>query len=134
MESFLVEIFREDSFPSKPVVDRAHHTLRPLAKWAPASHDCTPASLLDKIQISFYPDLSIDLVWKRAAFNLVKKQLWEAGLKYSFAYPAMLRFTFSGSRHEFKSSQNASDFVRANIKTLEAPNDMVSKDIPILEE
>lgn len=54
-------------------------------------------------KISFYPDLSIDLVRRRAVFNPVKKQLQEAGVKYSLAYPATLWLTLNRSKHEFKS-------------------------------
>ncbi|KAJ8247994.1 hypothetical protein GJAV_G00236970 [Gymnothorax javanicus] len=54
---------------------------------------------------------SADLLRRRAEFNPVKKQLHQAGVKFSLAHPATLRFSFNGVRHEFKSPENATAFV-----------------------
>ena len=86
-------------------------------------------------KISFYPDLSIDLVQRRTAFNPVKKQLQEVGVKYLLAYPATLWFTLSRSKHEFKSPRDAAAFVDSNIKkTGEAPGATGSDVMPALED
>ena len=57
------------------------------------------------------------------------------GVKYSLAYPATLRFTLNGSKREFKSPQDAADFVKANTgKTADAPEITGSDDMPVLED
>lgn len=62
-------------------------------------------------KVSFFPDISADLLRRRAEFIPVKKQLHQAGVKFSLAHPATLRFSFNDSRHEFKSPEAASAFV-----------------------
>jgi hypothetical protein len=69
-------------------------------------------------KISFYPDLSADLLRRRAAFLPVKKQLREAGVKYSLLHPARLRFVFNGKKLEFADPSKAAAFAKSNISTV----------------
>ena len=103
------------SFPHEPEVESAHPTLRPpqsngpplamiacLHSYRTARSDSAPVLgawaavdiLWDEDQL--WPQC--DLVWKRAAFNLVKKQLHETGQKYSLAYSVGLHTSLSHSR------------------------------------
>uniref|UniRef100_A0A3B5B3W5 L1 transposable element RRM domain-containing protein n=1 Tax=Stegastes partitus TaxID=144197 RepID=A0A3B5B3W5_9TELE len=44
--------------------------------------------------VSFFQDLSQDVIQKRKKFDGVKRKLQEKGLRYTMIYPAMLRFCF----------------------------------------
>lgn len=154
METFLVEVFGEGSFPHKPTVGHAHRTLRPPQKNEPPRvmiaclHHYRAKELILPLsgkragqltyqgqKISFCLDLSIELDQRRAAFNPVKKQFQVAGVKYSLAYPAMLWLTINSSKHEFRSSQDALAFVKAKVeKTGKAPAATESDDMPTLED
>ncbi len=66
-------------------------------------------------KISFFPDVSADLMLTRAEFSPVKKQLHQAGTKFSLVHPATLQFFINGSKHEFKSPEEASAFLARHI-------------------
>lgn len=156
MESVLLEVFGEDNFPRRPEVDRAHCTLRP-----PPPPNAPPRAMIGRLhhcktrelvlkqsyerlgqltyrgnKVSFFPDLSTDLLRRRAAFNPVKKQLHQAGVKFSLAHPATLCFSFNESRHEFKSPEDVSAFITCYmLPAAAAPTtDTEPKDMPPLEE
>ena len=62
-------------------------------------------------EISFYPDLSADLLHRRTTFLPVKNQLREAGVKYSLLHPARLQFVFDGKKQEFANPSEAAGLV-----------------------
>lgn len=151
VESFLVEVFGKDSFPREPQVDRAHRTLRPPQPNGPPRamivrlHHYQTRELILRLswersgklmfrghKISFYQDLSADLVRRRAVFIPAKRQLHAAGVKFSLAYPATLRFSFKGARHEFKSAQDAETYIAANVLP-STKNLTHTDDMPALE-
>lgn len=148
METLLAEVFGGDSFPVKPTVDlRSPQPNRPPRAMIALLHHYRMRELILCLsweqagqltyrgqKISFYPDLSSNLVRRRAAFNPVKKQLQVAGVKYSFAYPATLWFTLNGSKQEFKSPQDASAFVKANTEKIGKCRGSQSVDMPKLED
>lgn len=59
-------------------------------------------------KVSFFPDISAGLFWNKAEINTVKKQLHVAWYQVQ---SVSIRFSFNGSRHVFKSPENASAFV-----------------------
>lgn len=134
MENLLLTVFGADNFTKPPEVDRAHRSLRPLDLTKPPRamivrlHHYRTKELVLRLawqhsgqlsynghKLSFYPDLSADLVQRRAAFIPVKKLLRQAGVTYSLVHPATLRFTFNGVHHQFKSPQDALTFVQEHI-------------------
>ena len=64
-------------------------------------------------KIMIFPDLSPTLHQKRMAFNPLKKQLRQAGVKYGMLYPATFRVDLrSGGSKSFTSVEAAHSFLR----------------------
>ena len=61
--------------------------------------------------VSFFQDLSQDVIQKRKKFDGVKKKLQEKGLRYTMVYPAMLRVVADNTRHTFTSPEDAGAFL-----------------------
>lgn len=66
-------------------------------------------------RISFFQDLSQDVIQRRKKFDGVKKRLQEKGLRYTMAYPAILRVVVENVRHTFASPEEVADFISTRI-------------------
>lgn len=62
-------------------------------------------------RISFFQDLSQDVIQKHKKFDGVKKKLQEKGLRYTMVYPAVLRVVADNVRHIFPSPEEVMDFI-----------------------
>ncbi|KAI4905537.1 hypothetical protein NFI96_005441 [Prochilodus magdalenae] len=106
VERLLPQLFGEEHFPAPVVIERAHHLgkavecVRPiLVKFLNYRDKDKVLRLvrnrgtvyLDTNRISFYPDYSIEVQRRMAAFNEVKKKLQEKNTEYASRYPAKLR-------------------------------------------
>lgn len=120
----------------KPVLDRAHRTLRAKPKDGEPPRplimrvnlfqvrnqilrragEASPLSYMGR-RISIYPDFTPAVAKKRAAFATVKKELHSCpNVKFGL-YPTTLRITLpSGQTHRFEDPAIASDFIKTNIK------------------
>lgn len=152
METLLVEVFGADKFPKPPEVDQAHRSLRPLDLTKPPRamivrlHHFRTKELILRLawqhsgqlsyghKISFYPDLSADLLQRCAAFMPVKKLLREPHLSYSLVHPATLRFTFNGVEQKFKSPLEANAFVQGHIASRRASTPVIFEPTEITEQ
>lgn len=131
IEILLLEVFGEQSFTRKPEVDRAYLSLAPPPKpnQAPRTfivrmHHYQTRELVLRLarekgqvlykgtRIHFYPDVSVEVAKRRAAFNQVKAQLRGAGIEFGLLFPARLRINHDGTRHFFDCPQRALEFVR----------------------
>ncbi|RXN21014.1 putative transposase element L1Md-A101/L1Md-A102/L1Md-A2 [Labeo rohita] len=131
MEELLLEVFGKESFAKPPVVDRAHRSLAPPPRphQAPRPfivqlHHYQTRELILRLtrekgqllykgsRIHFYPDVSVEVAKRRAAFNPIKAQLREAGIEFGLLFPARLRITHNGVRHFFDSPQQATEYIQ----------------------
>lgn len=62
-------------------------------------------------RISFFQDLSQDVLQQRRRFDMVKKQLQERGMSYSMLYPATLKVSANNRSHTFTSPDAAAAFL-----------------------
>ena len=62
-------------------------------------------------RISFFQDLSQDVLQQRRKFDMVKKQLQEQGMSYSMVYPATLKVSVNNRSHTFTSPDAAAAFL-----------------------
>ncbi|KAG7999513.1 LINE-1 retrotransposable element ORF1 protein [Nibea albiflora] len=62
-------------------------------------------------RVSFFQDLSQDIIQRRKKFDGVKKQLQEKGLRYTMIYPAVLRVVADNIRHAFTSPEEVRSFI-----------------------
>lgn len=65
-------------------------------------------------KISFYQDLSQEVLQQRRKFDTVKKQFHQRGLLYSMLYPASLKVTVNNRSHIFTSPDAAAEFLEAD--------------------
>lgn len=127
------------SLDEKPMLDRAHRSLRPRAKDATApprpfivcvnqfqirNDILRKARELSSLhyngrRVFIFPDFTAAVAKKRAAFATVKKALHSCpGVKFGLIFPAILRVTLSnGQLRTFEDPELAMDFVRDNLKT-----------------
>ena len=121
----------------KPMLDRAHRTLRTKPKDGEPPRplvmrvnlfqvrnqilrragEASPLSYMGR-RISIFPDFTPAVAKKRAAFATVKKELHSCpNVKFGLLYPATLRITLPGGQtHRFEDPALASDFIEKNIK------------------
>lgn len=70
-------------------------------------------------QIFIFPDYSIDLSRRRAAFNGIKKLLQEKdGVRYGLIYPARFRISMNGETKVFDSPESAKTFIESKFGPL----------------
>ena len=122
---------------NKPMLDRAHRTLRAKPKDGEPprplvirvnlfqvrnqilrrARDASPLSYMGR-RISIYPDFTPAVAKRRAAFASVKKELHSCpNVKFGLLYPATLRITLPGGQtHRFEDLALALDFIEKNIK------------------
>ncbi|KAI4832981.1 hypothetical protein KUCAC02_015915 [Chaenocephalus aceratus] len=136
----LQEILRLDE---KPLLDRAHRTLRDRPREGDAPRpfvvrvhyfhirneilrragELSPLLCQGK-RISIFADYTSTVAKKRAAFGTVKRQLHSCpGIKFGLLYPAVLRITLpSGDTHRFEDPTAANDFVNTKLKKAVTPS------------
>lgn len=127
----------------KPVLDRAHRTLRIRPKEGEPprplvirvnlfqvrnqilrqAREASPLLFMGR-RISIFPDFTPTVAGKRAAFAKVKKELHSCpNIKFGLLYPATLRITLPGGQtHRFEDPALASVFVEKNIKKVVTPD------------
>ncbi|KAK7906782.1 hypothetical protein WMY93_015394 [Mugilogobius chulae] len=62
-------------------------------------------------KISFFPDLTRDVVEKRKKFTDVRRKLHDLDIRFTLAYPAVLRFTWKGEKKRFDDPRKAMDLI-----------------------
>ncbi len=67
--------------------------------------------------ISIYPDLTADVLLQRRNFDVVKKKLKEAGVRYGLLFPARLIVTHGSEKRIFNSVADAEAFANTIIAT-----------------
>lgn len=129
----------------KPLLDRAHRTLRekpkkgepprPLVIRVHYFHvrteilqkaaELSPLNTNRK-RLSIFADYTTAVAKKRASFRVVKRVLHSCpGVKFGLLFPAVLRITLAdGVSHKFTESSAALDFVRKNVKSTASGNDI----------
>ena len=129
LEKFIPELLGAGNFSGQVVVDRAHR----LGKQS-AVEDARPRAMIARIHhfqikekilqlsrqqfpltyngaaIHFFPDLPVEVIKQRQAFDEVRKRLKEAGARVGFIYPAQLRVTLGNSEQVFPSLEEAELF------------------------
>ncbi|KAJ4948200.1 hypothetical protein JOQ06_019737 [Pogonophryne albipinna] len=136
----LQEILRLDE---KPLLDRAHRTLRDRPREGDAPRPFVvrvhyfhirneilrragePSPLLCQgKRISIFADYTSTVPKKRAAFGTVKRQLHSCpGSKFGLLYLAVLRITLpSGDTHRFEDPTAANEFVNTKLKKAVTPS------------
>lgn len=65
--------------------------------------------------LRFYPDLSPALARKRAAYNDVKRALYQKGVRFRLVHPARLVVSFEEQTLTFESPEDAQDFYNRRI-------------------
>lgn len=128
---------------AKPVLDRAHRTLRarPAEGEPPRpfvirvnllqarneilrkARESSPLIYKGK-QVFIFPDFTTAVAKKRATFTKVKKELRSCpGIRFGLLFPATLRITLSdGTIRKFDDPALAGDFVEKNLKNAVAPD------------
>ncbi|KAI4879707.1 hypothetical protein NFI96_001810 [Prochilodus magdalenae] len=157
VERLLPRLFGEEHFPAPVVIERAHRLgkaaerVRPiLVKFLNYRDKDKVLRLarnkgtvyLDTNRVSFYPDYSIEVQRRMAAFNEVKKKLREKNIEYASRYPAKLRIRH---REGFKLFSTPSEKQKSNPRELldvankrepqqeiSRPDDIDSSDVIIL--
>lgn len=137
LEKWIPEVLGEHSFPALITIERAHQigrvnetgdrsSVRPrvvvmkFLNYADKSRVLKAARSAghlscDNQRISFFPDVSTDLLKRRKVFDSVKKQLATLScpdLRYGIVHPAKLLITIKGRRHTFDNPSRAEEFVR----------------------
>lgn len=57
--------------------------------------------------ISFFPDMTKEVVEKRQKFSEVRKKLHEMDVRFTLAYPAVMHFSWKGQRVSFEDHRKA---------------------------
>ncbi|KAL1249632.1 hypothetical protein QQF64_020637 [Cirrhinus molitorella] len=62
-------------------------------------------------KLSVFPDMTRELAEKRKMFLPAKKALQQLSVRYTLAFPAILRFTWKGRNRSFTSTEEAERFI-----------------------
>lgn len=62
-------------------------------------------------KLSVFPDMTRELAEKRKMFLPAKKALQQLNVRYTLAFPAILRFTWKGRNRSFTSTEEAERFI-----------------------
>lgn len=103
-------------------IERAHRILAPMP-----SEDQPPRPVLirflrqsarerrgiewEDAKLSVFPDMTRELAEKRKMFLPAKKALQQLNVRYTLAFPAVLRFTWKGRNRSFTSTEEAERFI-----------------------
>lgn len=127
---------------AKPVLDRAHRTLRAKPKEGEPPRpmiirvnqfqvrnailrragEASPL-LHNSKRMFIFPDFTPAVAKRRAAFTMVKKELHSCdSVRFGLRYPAILHITLpDGRRHKFEDPGEALEFVNKRIKKITEP-------------
>ncbi len=78
---------------------------------SPPTHQMTSEGKTSASRLLFFPDYSNDTAQRRKAFDAVRKQLANRGLRPFLRYPATLKVRHNGSLHFFESVADAETFM-----------------------
>ena len=97
------------NMPPRPVIIRFQNLLEKERVWAAAK---AKARVGDGIHwndsnISVFPDMTKEVADKRKQFTEVRKKLHELNVRFTLAFPAVLRFTWKGERVSFTEPSGA---------------------------
>lgn len=129
LEKFIRELLGASNFSGQVVVDQAHRLgkqsseedARPRVMIAWIHHFQIKEKILqlsrqqfpltcNEATIHFSPDLPVQLIKQRQAFDDVRKRLKEAGARVGFICPSRLRVTLENTEQVFSSLQEAELF------------------------
>lgn len=132
LEKWLPEVLGPGTFPSPPIIERAHR-LPSRAQYGGAA---SPRVIIMKFlnfqdqvrvlraarakgkvlyrdqEVKFFPDISAELHRQRRRFDGVKQQLRVLNIRFGIIYPAKLRLTINGQVREFENPAEAEKFVQ----------------------
>lgn len=127
MNSLLCDVFGADKLGSLPLINIAHHT-------GPRLEDGKSRCMIARLfslerkrlimrlagesgnlifhgkRIRIYPDLTADLVKRRALFNEVQAHLRDANVRYGLLFPCKLIVTFANKTMSFTDHKEAMVF------------------------
>ena len=131
LEKWLITALGTDTFPTPPIIERAHRIGR-----LSAGQDPKPRAVIIRFlnyrekesavraarrqntvkfenhSVRFYPDYSVETHRQQRLFDPVKRQLQSLGLRYGMFYPAILAVTHNGQRHPFTKVHDTEKFVQ----------------------
>ena len=136
MESFLQVVFGAEAFPRPVTIDRAHRlavqkrqvgstTTPPPRPFIACIHHFQMQQQIMQLarergsldckgsEIHIYADYSAEVARKRATFAPIKAQLKKEGLRFSLLFPAKLRVTVNGNKHEFNTPSEVAAFLES---------------------
>ena len=122
-----------DVFTSPPELERAHRSLGPKPKEGKPARPFVVCFLCYQQReaalqwarnhvvnyqgttLRFYPDLSPALARKQAAYNDVKRALFQKAVRFRMMYPARLVVTFEAQTFTFESPEDAQEFYNRRV-------------------
>ena len=134
LERWLPDVLGAEIFPSQVRIERAHRV--PSGPLKSSNPDALPRPLImkflnfkDKVrvmkavqekgkilhenkQVRFFSDFSAEVQRQRKAYDAVKQQLREEGIRYGLQFPAKLRITHGGKNMTFDTPQDVVTFLR----------------------
>lgn len=127
MEKFIQQILGNNNYTSPVTLERAHRIGKQTDRARPIIAEFLNFRDKEKIlclarnkgemtfenkRISFYPDYSADLQWRRDEFLSVKRMLRERELEYVLLYPAQLGMKHRRSVKVFSTPAEAQSFLK----------------------
>lgn len=110
--------------PPRPMVIRVHffHLRNEILQRASEASRNSPLLFQGK-RLSVFPDYTVAVAKKRAAFGGVKRELRACpGIKYGLMFPAILKITLpGGTTHTFEDPTDASSFVNSKLRKVAPP-------------
>lgn len=99
----------EENRPPRPIIMRFHSFLERERVMAAvrAKVRGSGAIMWKGSKISLFPDMTRDVAEKRRQFTAVRKRLHELDIRFTLAYPAVIRFTWKGERVSFDDHRKA---------------------------
>lgn len=129
IESFLQKVFGAQAFPRTVAVNRAHRLAVQKRKvgaprpFIACIHHFQMKQRIMQLarergsldykgsEIHIYADYSAEVARRRATFAPIKAQLKKDGLRFSLLFPAKLRVTVNGNKHEFNTPSEVAAFL-----------------------
>ena len=105
--------------PSRPMIVKVHHfqvkqrILRIARERAPL--------MFRGHQVRIFPDFTVDVAKRRAAFTGIKQKLRAAQVRYGLLFPARLQLTFNNEKHIFNTPEAAEKYYEEKIGPARPP-------------
>lgn len=99
----------DENKPPRPVIMRFHSFLERERVMAAVRMKVREGGSImwRSSKISLFPDMTRDVAEKRRRFTAVRKRLHELDIRFTLAYPAVIRFTWKGQRVSFDDHNKA---------------------------